>query len=285
MNLWSIFLELDALYENKDFDHRKKLDEWKLMPANPQGQSQTSTASKPATQSVSSVGQFSQAVSSTITNTSKQSQTTNPTGSFIGPNGKPFVVIVSDQGRLRAMGTDGTNPYAFVAFPNHLRNKEGQIYEVDQLIWNGKNYRAVGNIKPLAVLNANGIATVPTSIVGNQSAASTAKVHKNSKLVIDNYTNNLSAHISELEDENDAEDSIKYFENYPEILSVIQAGSDIIFKLSAEPEDEDVAYWILTYALGEVGNDIAENERYTLNVTEIIISEVDFNAALSNNLN
>jgi hypothetical protein len=160
MNLWSTFLELDALYEDKDFDRKNKLNEWKLMPTNQQGQTKSSAASQPTTQSVSSVGQFTQAVSSTVTNTSKQPQATQPAGSFLGPNGKPFVVIVSDKGRLRAMGTDGANPYAFVAFPNNLRNKEGQIYEVDQLVWNGKNYRVSGDIKPLTVLNSNGIAAV-----------------------------------------------------------------------------------------------------------------------------
>ena len=63
-----------------------------------------------------------------------------------GPNGKCVVVIVSDKGRLRAFGTDGVNPGGFVAFPNNLRQFEGQKYEVDQLIWNGKNYRVSGNI-------------------------------------------------------------------------------------------------------------------------------------------
>ena len=131
MNLWSTLLELDSIYES---DNKYKLTEWKLMPANQQGQQQTtqvSTTSQPAqTASVS-----------TATGTAA-----NSAGSFTGPNCKPIVTIVSDKGRLRAMGTDGTNPYAFVAFPNNLRNKEGQQYEVDQLIWNGKNYRVSGNI-------------------------------------------------------------------------------------------------------------------------------------------
>lgn len=59
---------------------------------------------------------------------------------------KYIVRIVSHGGRLRALATDGTNPAAFVAFPNNLRKFEGQKYEVDQLIWNGKNYRVAGNI-------------------------------------------------------------------------------------------------------------------------------------------
>ena len=60
--------------------------------------------------------------------------------------GKYMVGIVSDKGRLRAMGDDGEHGVAFVAFPNNLRQFEGQQYEVDQLIWNGKNYRVAGNI-------------------------------------------------------------------------------------------------------------------------------------------
>ena len=62
------------------------------------------------------------------------------------PSGRYAVRIVDDHGRLRAEGTDGVNPIAWVAFPNHLRQFEGQQYEVDQLIWNGKNYRVSGNI-------------------------------------------------------------------------------------------------------------------------------------------
>jgi hypothetical protein len=76
--------------------------------------------------------------------TQAQATTTKP--AITSPNGKCVVVIVSDKDRLRAFGTDGANPAAFVAFPNNLRQYEGQKYEVDQLIWNGKNYRVSGNI-------------------------------------------------------------------------------------------------------------------------------------------
>ena len=148
MNLWSTFLELDALYES---DSKTKLAEWKLMSNSQPQQARPAVSSQPAQSAA----------------TTPQQQTKN-SGSVLGPNGKPIVVIVSDSGRLRAMGTDGTNPYAFVAFPNNLRNKEGQIYEVDQLIWNGKNYRVSGNITPLAVLNSTGIAAMPT---GNSHVA------------------------------------------------------------------------------------------------------------------
>ena len=61
-------------------------------------------------------------------------------------NSKYIVRIVLDKGRLRAFATDGVHPGGWVAFPNDLRQFEGQTYEVDQLIWNGKNYRVAGNI-------------------------------------------------------------------------------------------------------------------------------------------
>ena len=61
-------------------------------------------------------------------------------------SGKFIVTIVSDNGRLRAIADDGINGEAFVAFPNNLRNFEGQQYEVDTLSYNGKNYRCSGNI-------------------------------------------------------------------------------------------------------------------------------------------
>ena len=78
----------------------------------------------------------------TPSNTTSQSSTTqnSPTTS------KYVVTIVFHGGRLRALATDGVNPAAWVAFPNDLRQFEGQKYEVDQLIWNGKNYRVAGNI-------------------------------------------------------------------------------------------------------------------------------------------
>jgi len=134
-NLWSTFLELDALYEDVyDFKSTNKNNWISMQPkANvqqPIAQSQPIT--KPA---------------------------------ITSPNGKCVVVIVSDKGRLRAFGTDGVNPGAFVAFPNNLRQFEGQKYEVDQLIWNGKNYRVSGNIKEIKPVP---LTTTPTS----QSASS-----------------------------------------------------------------------------------------------------------------
>ena len=75
-----------------------------------------------------------------------QPNTTPTAAPATSTNKKYRVRIVSYNGRLRALGTDGTNPAAWVAFPNDLREFEGQLYEVDQLIWNGKNYRVAGNI-------------------------------------------------------------------------------------------------------------------------------------------
>ena len=72
--------------------------------------------------------------------------TQTPAQSTTPASGKYVVRIVSHSGRLRALGTDGVHPAAWVAFPNNLRQFDGQLYEVDQLIWNGKNYRVAGNI-------------------------------------------------------------------------------------------------------------------------------------------
>jgi hypothetical protein len=62
-----------------------------------------------------------------------------------------IVTIVYDcnKHKLRAVADDGTHGYANVAFPNNLRTRDGQQYEVDALIWNGKNYRVSGDIRPI----------------------------------------------------------------------------------------------------------------------------------------
>lgn len=72
---------------------------------------------------------------------------------------KPIVTITYDNKahKLRARADDGIHGEANVAFPNSLRNSEGQQYEVDELIWNGKNYRVSGNIKPISVPNTQNI--------------------------------------------------------------------------------------------------------------------------------
>jgi hypothetical protein len=67
------------------------------------------------------------------------------------PSSNKIVTIFYDHraGKLRAQANDGVNGTANVAFPNHLRTQPGQQYEVDNLIWNGKNYRVSGNVKPI----------------------------------------------------------------------------------------------------------------------------------------
>ncbi len=123
--MWSTLLELDKINEGI-YDIKPSMNNW--VTAN----GQRITLKNPVSASVSQPA---------------VNQTTKPAISSV--NGKCVVVIISDKGRLRAFGTDGVNPAAFVAFPNHLRQYEGQKYEVDQLIWNGKNYRVAGNIRQL----------------------------------------------------------------------------------------------------------------------------------------
>ena len=66
-------------------------------------------------------------------------------------NSKNIVTIYYDYKthKLRAKADDGIHGEANVAFPNSLRNQEDQQYEVENLIWNGKNYRISGDIKVL----------------------------------------------------------------------------------------------------------------------------------------
>lgn len=58
------------------------------------------------------------------------------------------VEIVYDRTELRARGDDGIHGQAWVQFPKDLR-QYGKVYKVDQLIWNGKNYRVKGNIEEI----------------------------------------------------------------------------------------------------------------------------------------
>jgi hypothetical protein len=62
-----------------------------------------------------------------------------------------IVTIVYDYNKhkLRAQADDGIHGIGNVAFPNSLRTKAGQQYEVETLTWNGKNYRVSGDIKPI----------------------------------------------------------------------------------------------------------------------------------------
>lgn len=88
----------------------------------------------------------------------KASSSTQPSSTVSNNNlsktvnsSKKIVTIFYDPKarKLRAQADDGVNGIANVAFPNNLRTTAGQQYEVDQLVWNGKNYRVSGNIKPV----------------------------------------------------------------------------------------------------------------------------------------
>ena len=67
------------------------------------------------------------------------------------PTKQKIVTIVYDSSKhkLGAQADDGIHGVANVAFPNNLRTHSGQQYEVETLIWNGKNYRVSGNIKSI----------------------------------------------------------------------------------------------------------------------------------------
>lgn len=82
------------------------------------------------------------------TNNSANQSATTSVSSTNQTNQANVVTIVYDNKahKLRARADDGIHGEANVAFPNNLRNREGQQYKVDDLVWNGKNYRAVGNI-------------------------------------------------------------------------------------------------------------------------------------------
>ena len=68
--------------------------------------------------------------------------------SRLGGAKESIVEIVYDRSKHenRAQGNDGVHGKAWVQFPKDLRI-EGKKYKVDQLIWNGKNYRVKGNIE------------------------------------------------------------------------------------------------------------------------------------------
>jgi hypothetical protein len=117
MNLFRAFLELDKLNE----------DIFDVKPIN-------------KTSWVSASGQPIRLPNNNVSSSQSSTQASAKISN------KYIVRIVLHGGRLRALATDGVHPAAWVAFPNNLRQFEGQKYEVDQLVWNGKNYRVAGNI-------------------------------------------------------------------------------------------------------------------------------------------
>ena len=128
MNLFRAFMELDKINEEPVSSKQSSLTEFV-------------TASGKTVKIPKSTTSAAQ-----LTTNNNQS---NQPNSFKTSTGKYKVGIVLDKGRLRAMANDGVHGLAFVAFPNNLRQFEGQHYEVDELIWNGKNYRVSGNIEEI----------------------------------------------------------------------------------------------------------------------------------------
>ena len=83
---------------------------------------------------------------------------TTPTPAPTPPSSAPYVnsnIVTIDydtrKHKLRALADDGVHGLGNVAFPNNLRNRPGQQYEVETLTWNGKNYRASGRITPIPI--------------------------------------------------------------------------------------------------------------------------------------
>jgi hypothetical protein len=91
---------------------------------------------------MSSTNTTTQQTASTPVTQSSNASNPNPTGKYI-------VTIMWDGNKFRARADDGIHGRANVAFPTALRNHNGQQYEVEDLTWNGKNYRAVGKIRPI----------------------------------------------------------------------------------------------------------------------------------------
>lgn len=125
----SIYDELDEAISDND---NTVLNEWKSVATSSSTLSQQSQTPPPTNSP-----QLPQ---------TPQPQVSSPTTQSVGKN---IVTIVYDNKahKLRARADDGVHGEANVAFPNNLRNTEGQQYEVEELTWNGKNYRASGNIK------------------------------------------------------------------------------------------------------------------------------------------
>jgi len=97
----------------------------------------------------SSISKTSVATSAPSATTAKAVSATQQVQKQAASAGKYIVTIVDDGHKLRARADDGVHGEANVAFPNNLRNHEGQQYEVEILTWNGKNYRASGEINPV----------------------------------------------------------------------------------------------------------------------------------------
>lgn len=153
--------------------------------------------------------------------------------------GKKIVTIFYDTKarKLRAQADDGINGVANVAFPNHLRNQAGQQYEVDDLIWNGKNYRVSGDIKPVS------------------SVANTQNINENTNK--ENYEMNFQTILEELDriyEELPAEETIK--KEADEVAEVSEACD----KALTEDSDEEVLIDDEPIVEDEAEEEVAEEE-------------------------
>jgi hypothetical protein len=122
-------------------------------------------------------------LSSWVSMSTPSSTKTTPPASQSAAPGTDIVTVVYDSKahKLRVRADDGIHGEANVAFPNHLRTKDGQQYKVDQLIWNGKNYRVSGNISPVNTVN---------------SVSNTQNINENNK---ENYDMNFQSILEELD--------------------------------------------------------------------------------------
>jgi hypothetical protein len=115
----------------------------------------------------------------------------------IGTKGIVTIFYDPKAKKLRAQADDGVHGLANVAFPNALRTKEGQQYEVETLAWNGKNYRALGEIKPIDETVAEDEDEYPTEEMPEEITTEDDEP--------------LDASVDEDDDEADGEDDFEHF--------------------------------------------------------------------------
>lgn len=64
-------------------------------------------------------------------------------------SGKYVIRIMWTGSKFKAIANDGIHGSNSVIFTNKFAKHNGELYEVDELEWTGKNYRAIGNIKSI----------------------------------------------------------------------------------------------------------------------------------------
>lgn len=62
-------------------------------------------------------------------------------------SGKPIVRIMYTGNKFIARADDGIHGINNVLFINKFNKHNGELYEVDQLIWTGKSYKVAGDVK------------------------------------------------------------------------------------------------------------------------------------------